>query len=847
MFKKAHNSTFNVVRHGSLVAGFLLCLLFVVNCGGPQCKENDDCLADQRCSAGTCISNTCKDEGDCIDGQVCLDSQCKPKPKEEPKKGECSQDSDCKAPTPKCDANQNKCVGCLSSIDCREDQNCTNNQCEDKVKPECARDADCRTKANPRCSTAGKCEWECTVDTDCSIKMKNGKCQNYRCVNQSECSQDSDCRGKSKPFCSTAGKCEWGCKTSSDCRDASCVDNQCAQNNAACTNVSDCAPGQTCWMGLCTQACNPQNDTCTNGQKCFDAMGPTSGFCLKGCNPQDRSSCHSGLLCARRTPNSPQNYCLPRVGPRQFGQSCSLNNQGLFCDAAQSLGCYITSSGPAGQSQGTCLKGCNPAKGQQNNPACGSGFCKPYPFNHWGGACIPQSTEPEGQSCVSGQSCPAGQTCSQLNKRCYRSCIDRNGCGSGTICQIDSCLNICDPTQGSFANPKCPLGTRCTASTRYRPGFCIPLIAPFQGTKQLGEACSTKPNETSMHCDANKNLFCQTIDGKSQCALGCDPRKGFASNSDCNGGSCSGTAVSHLGGVCSLLGTKKKGETCDNQQNGCEKGLVCLSGLCVTYCNPDDKQASTCGKEELCIATGQGSGCVQRCDPKLGHYPNPSCAKGTYCDFEDAAGAFCKSLPQAPTGTKQRSEKCDTTSNFCDSSKGLICGSWGNTCSIACDPSKGTLPNADCPTGYTCRVDPKRSNKGGACYRYRAMNRKKGETCLTGTDREKPEWNHCEKGLSCNGDTKICEPGETRLAACGLSIKKYCNSELACSGVKTQNRYFCRKPCMLNNPQCDPGFTCVPLNTQLGTGTCYQACQSSRDCTQGGKICGNLSKKRVCY
>ncbi|MBK06692.1 MAG: hypothetical protein CL920_00935 [Deltaproteobacteria bacterium] len=839
----------------------LIALFCFPNCSGPECAEDGDCVFGQRCSSGACISNSCTGDDDCLRSQTCQDGQCKEGTQS---KDECTQDSDCKAPTPKCDANQKKCVGCLNSDDCRSDQDCTNNQCKEKEQPECTSDADCRSKANPRCSGDGKCEWECTSDTDCTkgtcqehkcvVKPECTKdsdcqgtksvCENNKCVSKAECSTDADCQGQAKPMCSSAGKCEWECRVTSDCKGSSCVDNTCATANKPCVSPNDCAQGETCFLGVCAKACNPTQDTCEAGKGCFDANSPTSGFCLKQCNPQDgRTACGDALLCVKRFDTSTKTYCLPPHGPRQQGQSCNIQDPNQFCMASQYLACFSPQI-PGGSF--SCLKGCNPAKGTSNNPDCKGGRCTPYPLSHWGGACIPQSTEPEGSPCPGGKACPTGQTCSQINFRCYKSCATNADCGAGR-CIIGTCAYQCDPAQGRYTNSKCKLGQECREGQNNLPSYCLTLSSPYrQGPRQLDESCSTSEKSPNEHCDGSKNLFCGiSPKGGLACQQGCDPRKGFVSNPDCGGASCN-IYRSPFDGICSPIGTKKAGETCDLGANACEKGLSCLYGVCSKSCHPE-KTASGCSSDEICQITESATGCSKKCDPKQGLYPNTTCGAGSFCNlvWDNLTSSTCQPLPTAPSGTKQEGDACNPSTDLCDGSKGLVCSSLDSVCVKACDPQKGSLPNVDCPTDHTCRVNPSGSYKGGYCIQYRTYTRKKGESCLTGTDKSKPEWNKCEVGLGCSTN-KTCVDGKAEHTLCGTSISTYCSSEFYCVGIKSVNRFYCKKPCWLNNPTCGPGLTCLPYATHQGDGICFQSCQTSNDCTKEGKECTVVSGKQVC-
>jgi peptidoglycan-associated lipoprotein len=122
----------------------------------PQCRNNDDCKAEEGNS--TLL--------------VCVNGKCQ----------ECAVDEDCPKDRPHCNAN--RCVECLEDKDCPEGKFCKNNQC----KWECEIDSDC---TDGKVCKNHKCQIECEKDEDCS--NPDLECKNQRCVPKCQCHSDLDC------------------------------------------------------------------------------------------------------------------------------------------------------------------------------------------------------------------------------------------------------------------------------------------------------------------------------------------------------------------------------------------------------------------------------------------------------------------------------------------------------------------------------------------------------------------------------------------------------------------------------------------------------------------------------
>jgi hypothetical protein len=115
--------------------------------------------------------------------------------------GGCTTDTDCAAPTPKCDTTTSTCVACVTSADC--------------------------SGTTPTCdTTTGTCH-ACATNADCSGTTPICNATSGACA---QCATNADC-SNAAPVC-TSGTCG-GCTSSSDCHDP--THPQCNTGTGACT------------------------------------------------------------------------------------------------------------------------------------------------------------------------------------------------------------------------------------------------------------------------------------------------------------------------------------------------------------------------------------------------------------------------------------------------------------------------------------------------------------------------------------------------------------------------------------------------------------------------------------
>lgn len=147
------------------------------------CTSDDECIAGQVCSAGTCAEQSevdadgrlptapqrapepqpCGYDSDCPGTLVCVAGACR---------SECVGDADCSdgqaCQDGVCVNPPAPLVGCLRSSECQEDERCNGNVCEKLTSvpaPECRYDSECKT-AGQHCA-AGSCVCACAEVADC--------------------------------------------------------------------------------------------------------------------------------------------------------------------------------------------------------------------------------------------------------------------------------------------------------------------------------------------------------------------------------------------------------------------------------------------------------------------------------------------------------------------------------------------------------------------------------------------------------------------------------------------------------------------------------------------------------
>jgi hypothetical protein len=176
----------------------------------------------------------------------------------------CTADSDCAAPTPRCETASGRCVQCLGV----------------GFVPDCPNGKAC---AQPSAS----CVTACTTGTECSSRLCDatiGLC--------GACKVGTDCP-TTHPHCdSTSGTCR-ECGQRADClahdERPFCVNGSCVEceTSAACEAQEECSLE----LGECARACSDDGDCIDDDPKCHRSFG----FCV-GCIVD--ADC-GGALCRR--------------------------------------------------------------------------------------------------------------------------------------------------------------------------------------------------------------------------------------------------------------------------------------------------------------------------------------------------------------------------------------------------------------------------------------------------------------------------------------------------------------------------------------------------------------------
>jgi hypothetical protein len=322
-----------------------------------QCSADTDCLANQFCSGGTCVVDTC------AENQVYCSGN---------ERRRCSVNGSSSTLLQTCPfaCSSGSCTAqCTSDMGCATDQFCSGGSCVADSCPEgqtyCAGNERRSCAANgafysslgacPFACSAGACVAQCSGDGDCSAPQycAAGSCAPDACVQGT-----TYCAGNERRQCQANGSAYTrlgSCPGS--CSNGMCV-GQCAGNGG-------CAPQEYCSGGAC------QPDQCVQGQLFCDgnerrqcaADGSTSnlvGSCPFGCsNGACTAQCNGNGDCAA------DRYCQAgacQPDPCVQGQPFCAGNERRQCSADGSTSTSIE----------VCSNGCSPSG---CTASCGDGVC----------------------------------------------------------------------------------------------------------------------------------------------------------------------------------------------------------------------------------------------------------------------------------------------------------------------------------------------------------------------------------------------------------------------------------------------------------------------------------------
>jgi hypothetical protein len=178
----------------------------------------------------------------------------------------CTSDANCGGATPRCDTAASRCVACLETLDCDDDQVCALPAA--RCVSSCLVTGGCSDE-QPVCDSAGICRG-CEVDDECPSGAprcnSDGAC--VECRAASDCAEEPDA-----PFCSASGEC------------VECIsDGHCDDEDERCSAV----------LGECATPCAESSGAETEGAGACSSddpiCDPDIGFCVECRSDEDCDS-----------------------------------------------------------------------------------------------------------------------------------------------------------------------------------------------------------------------------------------------------------------------------------------------------------------------------------------------------------------------------------------------------------------------------------------------------------------------------------------------------------------------------------------------------------------------------
>ncbi len=464
----------------------------------PSCKNENDCKPGEMCKNNFCVENKCGnvqacpdpgsyicDSGKCVkaecfvdagcnDGKMCdnykcVNKQVKCKLNNDCKSGEwCAQDGFC----------YSSCKnGVQVSLDCPNAMLCDNSVC----KWVCTKDDMCplsfeRARLGQTCKIGmGKpiCDPMCYQDVDCIDHMKDGKCENNKCVNKQveQCVKASDCSNYPDEGCKN-GVCTV-CTINSDCDPGQICDLAAGGQCRDCNDDTECGKGLVCDSGKCAKLFGNQvnqvcfNDgNCVNGQLCDNKLCVDSQIAMNSLNK---------ICCGYET--SPGN-----VG---YNWKTRMECKGLSGNVNDESSC------PKQQDCKVDLD-CVGSQKCENNKCSDKlyGYCKSNGDCGRANICVNNECA---WPCVNNNDCPPLTSC--LNGGCFVNCVNDKDCWNGGVCVEKSCKN-------PLVNKLKDANELCVDNKECKSGKCEQV----QG--KLEKRC-TKPLSVSV----TKPLSCADVKG----------------------------------------------------------------------------------------------------------------------------------------------------------------------------------------------------------------------------------------------------------------------------------------------------------------------------------------------
>jgi len=683
-----------------------------------------------------------------------------------------------------------------------------------------------------------------------------------------------------------------------------------------CTSNNDCDNGHCIDVGTAKQCARKCVDSCPSGFSCV-AISAGGGDSVTICVPSfDRlcEPCAKSAAC--QTLGFTNNACVDRGANGAFcGVSC-----------ADDAGCPTDYACQAVKSiEGTAVKQCVAVDDKGQAAACScSERAKSLKLTT---VCSIQKKNAKGEvvsSCEGTRSCdatgltacigpdPTGEKCNGIDDDCDGK-TDEDTCDDNNACTADGCNAAAGGKVGCIHNaidgPCDADGSACTVKDACKVGVCTPGKAKNcdDGNGCTVDACDpangcTVTNADGGACDdgnpctlgdACKAGACQTGGAKAcpdggpcvlaKCDLAtgkcaykntaapCDDASPCTAKDACDGGFCTGKAVScDDANPCtddSCDGGKKgkPGKGCVHADNAapctdnnlCTDKDGCKGGACVGIA----KTATQCDDNNPCTTDGcaKKTGCTH--DGKAG----AGCDDGNICTSDDACavtagkatcegGTYtCACKTTADCKAKEDGDACNGTL-VCDQSGAkpvckidkttvVTCAASSDVCQVnRCGKTTGKCGLIAVADGKPCDADGSVCTSNDACV---AGSCKAGPTakcddvnpCTNDACDAKKGCQHTANTASCNADDNACTVADgCSNKVCIAGKKKTCDDGNACTAdaCDTKTGKCGYNAGAKNGTPCDDGSVCT-LGDTCAAGFCKagkkRACEDGNPCT----------------
>ncbi len=562
--------------------------------------------------------------------------------------------------------------------------------------------------------------------------------------------------------------------------------DQASQVDGTVELLSECAPGEGCFLDPCTQ-----NDQCQSGW-CVEHLG--DGVCTTACQEE----CPPGWSCQQVAGAQPDlvfvcvsdhaNLCKPCAtseGCQSTGaeDACiDYGAEGAFCGG----GCAEDSDCPWGflcqeatTADGVTLTSCVAETGvcPCSSKAVELALATPCHKSNESGTCTGQRVCTEDGLTDCDAQTPEAEVCDGIDNDCDGDIDEAADVGGESVPLCDDTIectkDLCHGADGCSHTPldsgECKDGDACTAGDHCAAGECV-------GTPVL--------------CDDGNLCTDDACDGAGGCEFAfnnadCDDGDPCTVADECNGGSCQGTPVS------------------------CQ-----------------------CQEDSDCVVLEDGD----LCNGTL------ACNKSTYpyqCAVMPDTVVVCPEPGDGPDAICQAA-LCDAETGNCSlvpAHEGLACND-GNPCTLGDACVEGTCigggaPN--CNDGNLC-TDDSCDPENGCVHANNAQPCNDGDVCTTADSCSQGECVGgaalvCNDGNICNG-IEACDPA----TGCQAGDPLVCNDDDPCNGLET-----CQPDvgCMAGDAlTCNDGNVCTSDSCQAGVGCQFEAleegaCDDSNACTVG--------------